>query len=119
EFVFARHIYDYTRAMPYRDFAPYKSTIGYYVLTIPFFFSKTTLEPLFLIKREIILLNVLCIALAYRMSFRLFQPRGILLSLTAILANAGFLIYAADLRIDMLTSWCCLFALLSLLHYRV
>lgn len=118
EFVFARHIFDYSRYVPYRDFAPYKSTIGYYLLVLPFFIAKSVLGPLFLIKKEIILLNTASLGLVCWFSATLFHQRGILLSLAAIIANAGFIMYAADLRVDMLTSWCCLFALLAILHHR-
>lgn len=118
EFVFARHIYDYTRLLPYRDFAPYKSILGYYLLSIPFYFSHALLAPLFYIKDEIILINAGCIAAACYLSQALFDRKAILLSMLAVMANASFLIYAADLRVDMLTSWCCLFALLALLHHR-
>lgn len=118
EFVFARHIYDYTRALPYRDFAPYKSILGYYLLSIPFYFSHATLEPLFYIKDEIILINALCIAATCLLSLRLYHKNAILLSMLAVMANASFMIYAADLRVDMLTSWCCLLAILFFLRQQ-
>lgn len=118
EFVFARHIYDYTRYMPYRDFAPYKTVLGYYLLSVPFYFSHASLAPLFYIKDEMIILNGICLLIAGYLANKLFRSSAILLTILAIIANVSFLIYAADLRVDMLTGWCCLFALLALLLQR-
>ncbi len=118
EFVFARHIYEYTFHVPYRDFAPYKTVLGYYLLSLPFFFSHTLFGPLFYAKGEIALLNVGFIALTAYWSSRFFNQKAILLTLLAIIANQLFLVYATDLRVDMLTSWVSLAAALGVLQYR-
>ncbi|MFZ2314592.1 MAG: hypothetical protein WAW86_02895 [Gammaproteobacteria bacterium] len=115
EFVFARHILDYTRALPYRDFAPYKTILGYYLLSIPLFFSHGLFAPLFWIKTEITLINVICLGVASYWSLRFFDKRAILLAVLAIISNQLFLIYGSDLRVDMLTSWFCLFSALCIL----
>lgn len=115
EFVFARHILDYTRALPYRDFAPYKTILGYYLLSIPLFFSQGLFAPLFWIKTEITLLNVACLGVASYWSLTFFDKRAILLAVLAIMSNQLFLIYGSDLRVDMLTSWFCLFSALCIL----
>ena len=119
EFVFARHIYEYTFHIPYLDFQPYKSVIGHYLLVIPLFFSHTLFEPIFYIKEEIALLNTACIALTCYWGATLFDKRAVLLTMLALLANHYFLIYSTDLRVDMLTSWCCLFSLLAIGQARL
>ena len=119
EFVFARHIYEYTFHLPYRAFAPYKSVLGHYLLTLPLFFSHTLLDPIFYMKDEIAFINMLCIALACYLGSKLFDKKSVLITLLALLANHYFLIYSADLRVDMLSSWCCLFAALALLQQRI
>lgn len=119
EFVFARHIYEYTYHVPYLDFAPYKTILGYYLLSLPFFFTKHFLAPLFYIKDEIALINTLCLGMAAYWSRKFFNRTALILSLLAIMANQTFLLYGTDLRVDMLTSWACLFAVLSLLHSRM
>lgn len=118
EFVFARHIYEYTLHLPYHDFPPYKTTLGYYLLSLPFFFSHALLKPIFYIKDEIALINAVCLLLTSIWASKFFDKRAILLSLLAMLANQLFLIYAADLRVDMLTVWFALFATLAMLQYR-
>lgn len=118
EFVFARHIYDYTRFIPYRDFEPYKSILGYYLLSVPFYFSHTLLDPLFYMKKEVILINAASIAAICWLTQGLFNRRAILFAILAVMANSTFFIYAADLRVDMLTSWFCLFSLITLLKQR-
>lgn len=116
EFVFARHIYEYTFHLPYRDFSPYKTVLGYYLLSIPMFFSHSLLAPLFYIKDEIALINMGFIALSSYWAARYFDKRAVMLAMLAIIANQHFLIYAVDLRVDMLTSWFCLFAALCVLQ---
>lgn len=119
EFVFARHIYDYTHAIPYLDFPPYKGVLGYYLLSIPLFFSHGLLEPLFNIKKEIVLLNAFFIFVSAYWALQIFNKRAVILALLAVMANQYFLLYAADLRVDMLTVWFCLFAIFSVVQNKL
>lgn len=119
EFVFTRHIYEFTFHIPYRDFPPYKTILGYYILSIPMFFSHALLAPIFLIKNEIALINMGCILLASYWATRFFNRNAVLLSLLAILVNGMFLIYSTDLRVDMLTSWACLFSIFCVMENRI
>lgn len=118
EFVFARHIYEYTYHLPYRDFAPYKTVLGYYLFSIPMYFSHGLLAPLFYIKDEIALVNLACIAISCTYARRYFSDNAIFITLLAILANQLFMVYSTDLRVDMLTAWFCLFSILALLDKR-
>lgn len=105
EFVFARHIYDYTHRLPYRDFSPYKTVLGYYLLSIPLYFSHGLLAPLFYIKAEIALINGFFLTLIVLVSRSFFSRIALILTISLILANHLFLIYSTDLRVDMLTAW--------------
>lgn len=118
EFVFARHIYEYTFHLPYRDFPPYKTVLGYYLFSIPFFFSHHILTPLFHIKDEIAFVNVICIAVSCAYARKFFADNAIFTTLFALLANQLFMVYSTDLRVDMLTAWFCLFSILALLDQR-
>ncbi len=118
EFVFARHILDYTRSLPYRDFAPYKSTLGYYLLSIPLLFSHDLLAPLFWMKTEITFINIACLSAASYLTLRFFDWRASLICILAILSNQLFLVYGSDLRVDMLTSWFCLFSAIYILRNK-
>jgi|GEM_PF-1631552 len=117
EFVFARHIYEYTFNLPYRDFPPYKTVLGYYLLSLPLFFFHSLLQPLFYIKGEIALINAGFIILCSLWATRFFDRKAVLFALLAVLANHTFLIYSADLRVDMLTSWLCLLMALCVLNH--
>lgn len=118
EFVFARHIYEYTYNLPYRDFSPYKTTLGYYLLSIPLYFSHDVLTPLFLLKNQIVLINTICIGISAFWATKIFDKRATALALLVIVANQIFFVYGSDLRVDMLTSWLCLFSLFAILQQR-
>lgn len=119
EFVFARQIYEYTFAIPYRDFAPYKTVLGYYLLTPGFFLSHRLFLPLLIAKSEIALINAFFILLCGLWSARLFNRYAVLITLAGIISNHFFLLYSADLRVDMLGSWFCLVTILALLDNRI
>ncbi len=118
EFWFAHHIFQYKEHLPYRDFLPYKTVAGYYLLSVPFWFSHAVLQPLYYIKDEIAFINTLCILGASSWLMRFFEPRAVIFSVLLILANHLFLIYSVDLRVDMLTSWLGLFSILLILSNR-
>jgi hypothetical protein len=118
ELWFAHHIYQYTQHIPYRDFSPYKTVLGYYLLSIPLYFSHGILAPLFYIKDEIALFNGLALGVVALWASTWFQPRAIFYTLMIIIASQFFLIYSVDLRVDMLASWLCLVSALLLLSHR-
>ena len=118
EFVFTRQIYDYTTHLPYHDFPPYKGVLGYYLLSLPLYFSSGLLDPIFLIKDEIVIINTICIVSASFWAARIFDKRAVIATIAILIANQLFLILASDLRVDMLSAWGALFASLSVLQHR-
>lgn len=116
---FASHIYHYTYQLPYRDFPPYKTILGYYLYSVPFFFSHDILTPLFYIKKEIAVLNTLFLGTTAWMLSRIFKPAAVLFTLAMLLSSHFFLIYSVDLRVDMLTAWLGLFAFILALRERI
>ncbi|MEO8964646.1 MAG: hypothetical protein ABI370_08245 [Gammaproteobacteria bacterium] len=118
ELWFAQHIFQYTHKLPYRDFLPYKTVLGYYLLSIPFYFSHAILAPLYYIKDELAIINTVLFAVTSVWLTRFFQPRAILLTSLLVIANQLFLIYSVDLRVDMLTCWLGLISFLFLLSNR-
>jgi hypothetical protein len=119
ELWFAHHIYQYTQSLPYRDFIPYKTVLGYYVLSLPFYFSHGVLQPLFLIKDEMAVINVLMIFLVSQWARRWFNPQAVFYTVLIIMVGQFFLIYATELRVDMMTSWLCLIAAMLVLSQWV
>jgi hypothetical protein len=118
ELWFAHHIYQYTQHIPYRDFAPYKTVLGYYLLSMPLYFFHGMLAPLYYIKDEIAIINACAIGGIALWSSQWFQPRAMFYTLLIIISSQLFLIYSADLRVDMLASWLCLISILLLLGRR-
>lgn len=119
ELWFARHIYQYTNGLPYRDFPPYKTVIGYYLLTLPYYLSHQVLTPYFLIKDEIALINTLVLGCSSIWLTKFFNPKAVLWALLLIMFNQLFLLYSVDLRVDMLTGWMGLLSILLILHNRI
>lgn len=118
EFVFARHIYEYTFHLPYVDFLPYKSTIGHYILTVPFLFHLDNLTTIFYMKYEIAAINIIMIAATAYLSAKLFDKYAITIALLAIITNQAFIIHSNELRVDMLSAWFCLLATLYFLQSK-
>jgi hypothetical protein len=118
EYWFAQHILQYTQHIPYRDFLPYKTTLGYYILTLPMWFFHDLFKPVFLIKDEIALINSLILGGAAIYSGRFFNLKAILLTLLVIISSQFFLFYSVDLRTDMLASWLGLIAALFILREK-
>jgi hypothetical protein len=118
ELWFAHHIYQFTLHTPYQDFPPYKTVLGYYLLSIPLYFTHGVLTPIYYIKDEIALINTLFIGGLAWWAVRMFQPRAVFYTLVLILANQLFLFFSAELRVDMLTSWLCLVSILFLVNTR-
>jgi hypothetical protein len=118
QFTWCHHIYQFTIHTPYLDFPPYKTVLGYYLLSVPLYFVHGVLTPLFYIKDEIALINALFIGGLAFYAVRLFQPRAVFYTLVLIIANQLFLIFSTELRVDMLTSWLCLVSILLLVNAR-
>lgn len=119
ELFFLHHIFKFTNQVPYRDFLPYKTILGYYFLSIPMFFSKTEVVLFDYIRYELALVNTFCIIALGMWANRFFQIKAILLSLGFIIAGQLFLMYSVDIRVDMLTSWLGLCSVMFILSERI
>jgi len=118
EFFFAHHIYQYLHQLPYRDFPPYKTVLGYYLLAPAFLFSQDSVQPFFYFKAEIALLNSVFFFVAIYWAKRYFYWPAILLTCSLIVANQLFIIYTDQIRADMLSCWLGLFAALFVLSNK-
>lgn len=119
ELVFAKHIFEYTHHLPYLSFEPYKTVLGYYVLSLPFYFSHDIILPLIYIKFEMTLINVCCIALSCYWAKQFFSRQAIILTLLLLLANQFFFLYSVELRVDLLTVWVALLSTLCVLNNKI
>lgn len=122
EFWFAHWIYRYKDGIPYRDFPPYKTVLGYYLLLIPMMISQAISQiifaPLFYIKNSIAFANAFlffCSAFWLKKYF----PKSAALGSLALLICAEFVLtYSTNIRVDFLAYWFCLFSALCLLEKR-
>lgn len=104
--------------VPYLDVVPYKTVLGYYVQLLPIALSDDPWNRLILARLAMVLLNtVLLYALAIRLS-RHVGRAAVLAALAMLVTMSTFLEHAGAVRVDMMTGWCGLFALLFLLGRR-
>jgi hypothetical protein len=118
EFWFAHHIFEYTQQLPYQDFPPYKTVLGYYLLSLPLYFAHGLFTPIYYIKDEIAIINTLMFALVAWWCVRIFQPRAIFYTLLILISSQMFLLFSSQTRVDMLASWLCLLSILFLVNQR-
>lgn len=119
EFWFAKHIYQYTKNIPYQDFLPYKTTLGYYLLTPSFWLSQDAFNTLIYTKLEIAMINTCMLAISAGWLRRYFQPSAVLITLALVLASQLFMLYSTELRVDMLSAWVAFMASMLLLSQRM
>lgn len=118
ELWFAHHIYQYLNQIPYKDFPPYKTVLGYYLFSLPFFFSHHILNTLFYVKDEIVLLNAFFFLLIGYYGLRFFSPSALITTLGVIICSFLFPVYSSDLRVDLLATWFGVVAVLFIFYRR-
>lgn len=118
EFWFAHRIYQYKEGLPYRDFAPYKTILGYYLLLPIMLLSDGIMQTLLALKDYLAVLNALIIFGASVWLSRFFSRAGILASVALLFASDIALSYSTNIRVDLLGYWFGLFSLLCLLEKR-
>lgn len=119
EFWFAHNVYAFQHQMPYRDFAPYKTVLGYYILLIPMMlYHASTTATIILTKNLFAILNTgifFGIALWLR---KYFSAKSILASLTVIITSQVVLTYSTNFRVDLLGYWLGFLAFILLIDNR-
>lgn len=119
EFWFAHRIYQYKSAIPYRDFSPYKTVLGYYLLLPSMLISShSIMQTLLHMKDAIAFANVLILMSASFWLTRYFSRKSILISLLILISTEIVLSYSTQIRVDLIGYWFCFFALLFILDKR-
>lgn len=118
EFWFAHRIYQYKDGIPYRDFAPYKTILGYYMLLPPMMSGRGILQTLLFTKDYIAVFNTFVLLASSLWLTRFFSRTGVLISLAILISAEIVLSYSTQLRVDLLGYWFCFFSLLALLDKR-
>ncbi|MFA5959028.1 MAG: hypothetical protein WC785_00750 [Tatlockia sp.] len=118
DFWLAYHNYEYKERLPYRDFSPYKTVLGYYIFLLPFVLFKGYLSPLVYAKCWIALLNTFFLAGTSLWLKRLFHAKAVFLTLFLLIPTQAFLCYSCEIRVDLLAWWLCLLSVLCILENR-
>jgi len=115
EFQGAHVVHRLSDEIPYRDFIPYKTVLGYYLQS--FFLSLGTglWEKMVSVKIGMALVTALSLAAVSLALRRWLSERAILLSLAMLAFHSTFLERSAELRVDMLTGLAGLLGLTALL----
>jgi hypothetical protein len=108
-----------TSGVPYRDFMPYKTILGYYIELPPLLLPGDTFSRIMYVKYELVAINTVALFVAARLLARHFDRIAVCLAAVALVAMTNFLERSAELRVDMLTAWFGLFSLLALLDRRM
>jgi hypothetical protein len=118
EFDGAYDVYRLRSEVPYLDFAPYKTVVGYYLQLPALLLGSDVWSGLCNVKLFLAGLNTVLTVLAAWLARALFSRMALALALPCWLFMSNWLERSADLRVDTLTTWPALFALLCLLAGR-
>lgn len=118
EFWFAHRAYEYKSGLPYRDFSPYKTVLGYYFLLLPMLISHTIFNTLITTKNIIALANAGILLFAADRLTRYFSTSAVIISVALLITSQTFLTYSTNIRVDLFAYWFCLFSFLYLLDRR-
>lgn len=105
-------------SLPYRDFLPYKTTLGYYIQTAGSFGWPSVWSRIMAIKFEMAAINTVMLAAAALFLSRSIRKPAVVAALLPLIACSAFLERSSELRVDMLTAWAGMWSLLFLLRRR-
>jgi hypothetical protein len=114
EFANAGHVFRVTQGLPYRDYVPYKTVLGYYLLLPALVTFTSSWAAMLAVKIEIALVTSVVVAGAALRLRRHFAAPAILGALLLLCTQSTFLERSSELRVDMLSA---LFGLVSLLAF--
>lgn len=119
EFQGARAVQKLTTGIPYRDFVPYKTVLGYYIQLPALLLGSDAWSKVIYIKYEMVLINTACLMAGAVILARHFRKAAVVMGLLVVVCMSTFLERSSALRVDMLTAWFGLFSMLALLERRV
>jgi hypothetical protein len=104
--------------IPYRDFVPYKTVLGYYVQFPATLAASTVWGRIIALKFELIVINAIMLAAAAFYLSRFLSRGAVTLALAMLTASTVMLERAGEVRVDMLTAWAGLWSFLFLIRRR-
>jgi hypothetical protein len=118
EFSYAATLHRLPGRVPYRDFTPYRTMLGYYVWLAPMKLPLGPFGRVIATKAMIAVVNAACLATAALALARRFGKEAVCLGLALLVVMSTFLERSSVLRVDMLASWIGLASFLILLEGR-
>lgn len=116
EFDGANEAYQLLHLIPYRDYPPYKTVLGYYAELPPLLVTSDVWTALMLSKIWLAAINTSAILAATLALASIFSPVAALLGQVLLVFVSTFLERSSEIRVDMLTAWVGLASLLMLLR---
>jgi hypothetical protein len=104
--------------LPYADFKPYKTVLGYYLELPPLLLAHSVWDGLLGTKFMLTACNAVATIAAAMLAARRFSARAVVLALPMWLCMSDWVERSSELRVDALTSWAGLFGLFALLASR-
>lgn len=115
EFDGAFDVYRLKTQIPYKDFKPYKTVLGYYVQLPPLLMTRDGWSGLMMVKSEMALINTAMMLLGAFWLGRIFRRSAVICALLLLTVMSTYLERSSALRVDMMTAWAGFLALLFLL----
>jgi hypothetical protein len=112
------HTYQFKSLVPYRDFSPYKTAFGYYLLLIPLGFFHGVMMPLLCTKAFVAFINTLFLSLTSIWMKRFFSEKSIITSLLLLIFAQFFLNYSTEIRVDIFAYWLSLISILLIFENK-
>lgn len=118
EFAGAAEVYNLAHGIPYRDYVPYKTVLGYAIQSMAAAVADDAWTQLIAIKLQTVIVNAGMLAVVGIWLARLYGRRSALLALVVMSCSSLFLERSSELRVDMLTAWFGVLSLLALLDRK-
>lgn len=118
EFAGAAEVHYLSQGVPYRDYTPYKTVLGYAVQGVAAALASDTWSRFIAIKLQMVAINAALLAVAGVWLARLYGRRAALLALLVMVGSSVFFERSSELRVDMLTAWLGMLSLLALLDRK-
>ncbi len=112
------HTYQFKSLLPYRDFSPYKTVLGYYILSLPLYFFHGVITPLLYTKAFIAVINTVFLAGTAIWLQKFFPTKAILISLALIIFTQFFINYSTEIRVDIIAYWFCLISVIFIFENK-
>ncbi len=119
EFQGAYAVKRFSEGIPYRDFMPYKTVLGYYIQLPALMLPGGTWAKLMYVKTEMTAINTVAIFFACVFLARKFRRSAVVFAALLMVFTSTFLERSGALRVDMITAWFGLFSLLFTLERRM